>query len=80
MRSKAADPNQQEQVITALTAKYGKVERAQVQSVGETVSAESTRSAVIAVLGACLAILIYLTLAFRRAPHPFRYGVCARMK
>jgi preprotein translocase subunit SecF len=29
------------------------------------------------VVGACVAILIYLTLAFRRAPHPVRYGVCA---
>jgi preprotein translocase subunit SecF len=64
-------------VIAALQAKYGKVERAQVQSVGETVSAESTRSAVIAVVIACVAILVYLTLAFRRAPHPLRYGVCA---
>ena len=77
VRTKAADPTQQQQVISALGAKYGKVERAQVQSVGETVSAESTRSAVIAVLGACVAILIYLTLAFRKAPHPVRYGVCA---
>ena len=31
----------------------------------------------IAVLGACVAILIYLTVAFRKAPHPIRYGVCA---
>ncbi|HEY3228396.1 MAG TPA: protein translocase subunit SecF, partial [Roseiflexaceae bacterium] len=31
----------------------------------------------IAVIGACVAILIYLTVAFRRAPHPIRYGVCA---
>jgi preprotein translocase subunit SecF len=77
VRTKAADPNQQQQVITALQAKFGRVERTQLQSVGATVSAESTRSAVIAVLGACVAILIYLTLAFRRAPHPVRYGVCA---
>jgi preprotein translocase subunit SecF len=77
VRTKAATPDQQEQVIGALRAKYGNVERSQVQSVGETVSAESTRSAVIAVIGACIAILVYLTLAFRRAPHPVRYGVCA---
>jgi protein translocase subunit secF len=41
------------------------------------VSAESTRSAVIAVIAACVVILAYLTFAFRRAPHPVRYGVCA---
>jgi preprotein translocase subunit SecF len=77
VRTKAATPAQQQQVLDALQSKFGKVERVQVQSVGETVSAESTRSAVIAVLGACVAILVYLTLAFRRAPHPVRYGVCA---
>jgi preprotein translocase subunit SecF len=77
VRTKAATPDQQQQVIQALQQKYGRVERAEVQSVGETVSAESTRSAVISVIIACVAILIYLTLAFRRAPHPIRYGVCA---
>ena len=66
------------EVLAALQAKYGQeTRREQVQSVGATVSQESTRSAVIAVLGASLAILIYLTLAFRKAPHPIRYGVCA---
>ena len=74
----AANPEEQvQQVLAALQANYGQVRRESLQSVGPTVSRESTRSAVIAVLGACVAILIYLTLAFRRAPHPFRYGVCA---
>jgi len=68
---------QQQQMLAALKAKYGNVRPETIQSVGATVSAESTRSAVIAVFGACIAILIYLTLAFRRAPHPIRYGVCA---
>lgn len=68
---------QQQKLLAALQEKFGKVQREAVQSVGATVSAESTRSAVIAVLGACVAILVYLTLAFRRAPHPIRYGVCA---
>ncbi len=82
VRTKALDPNsaetQQRDVLTALQAKYGpNTRREQIQSVGATVSQESTRSAVIAVLGACVAILIYLTVAFRKAPHPIRYGVCA---
>lgn len=68
---------QQQSVMAALQEKYGQVQRESIQSVGATVSSESTRSAVIAVLGACLAILVYLTVAFRRAPHPVRYGVCA---
>jgi preprotein translocase subunit SecF len=77
VRTKDATPDLQEQVLAALSEKFGAVERAEVQSVGETVSAESTRSAIIAVIAACLVILFYLTLAFRKAPNPFRYGVCA---
>jgi preprotein translocase subunit SecF len=82
IRTKPLDPNtaevQQREIRSALQAEYGAATQLeQVQSVGATVSQESTRSAVIAVLGACLAILIYLTLAFRKAPHPLRYGVCA---
>lgn len=68
---------QQRKVIDGLTAVYGTVEREALQSVGPTVSAEATRSAAIAVLGACIAILLYLTVAFRNAPNPIRYGVCA---
>jgi preprotein translocase subunit SecF len=64
-------------VDAALNAKFGTVTRERLESVGPTVSAESTRSAVLAVLGASLVILLYLTWAFRKAPHPFRYGVCA---
>ena len=81
VRTKALSTTNPEQeqakVLEALRAEYGAVERESLQSVGATVSNESTRSAVLAVLGACVAILIYLTMAFRRAPHPLRYGVCA---
>jgi preprotein translocase subunit SecF len=81
VRTKPLDANtgetQVQEVLAALQSQYGQVRREQIQSVGATVSQESTRSAVIAVLGACVAILIYLTFAFRKAPHPIRYGVCA---
>jgi preprotein translocase subunit SecF len=82
VRTKALDQNtteqQQRAVLAALQAEYGpSTRREEIQSVGATVSQESTRSAVIAVLGASLVILIYLTLAFRKAPHPIRYGLCA---
>ncbi len=73
-----SDPNSEiEAVMKALTDAFGTVTRERLESVGPTVSAESTRSAVIAVLGASLVILLYLTWAFRKAPHPVRYGVCA---
>lgn len=68
---------EQERILSALEAQFGPVTRERLESVGPTVSQESTRSAVIAVIGACVAILIYLTLAFRRTANPIRYGVCA---
>ncbi|NTW04074.1 MAG: protein translocase subunit SecF, partial [Oscillochloris sp.] len=76
----ATDPNSQIDAVTnGLKAAFGDVTRERLESVGPTVSQESTRSAFIAVLGASLIILLYLTWAFREAPHPFRYGVCAIM-
>ncbi len=64
-------------VAAAMTEQFGTSTIERLESVGPTVSAESTRSAVVAVAGASLAILLYLTWAFRKAPHPLRYGVCA---
>ena len=60
IRTKSLDPNtaevQQRNIRSALQAEYGaSMQLEQVQSVGATVSQESTRSAVIAVLGACVA-------------------------
>jgi preprotein translocase subunit SecF len=72
------DPTgEQERVLEALEAEYGQVRRERLESVGPTISQESTRSAVLAVAGASVAILLYMTWAFRNAPHPMRYGVCA---
>lgn len=74
----ASDPNAEIDAATkALQSQFGTVTRERLESVGPTVSQESTRSAVIAVIGASLIILLYLTWAFRKAPHPVRYGVCA---
>lgn len=47
------------------------------QTVGSTVRSRAIRDALIAVLFAAGAIMIYLWLAFRSTPNSFRYGVCA---
>ena len=73
----AADDPLRQQVINAVTQAYPGAELTRFETVGSIVSAESTRNAVLAVAVASLVILLYLTLAFRNAPHPFRYGVCA---
>jgi preprotein translocase subunit SecF len=46
-------------------------------SVGPTIGEEVTTRAAIAVSVAALAVIIYITLAFRGVQHAFRYGICA---
>lgn len=46
-------------------------------SVGPTVGAEVTSRAALAILIAAVAVVIYITWAFRGVEHAFRYGVCA---
>jgi preprotein translocase subunit SecF len=73
-----ATPLQERQgVEAALTTQIGPMAIVRLESVGPTVSRESTINAVVAVIGASTAILLYLWWAFRKAPHPFRYGMCA---
>ncbi len=46
-------------------------------SVSGTISAQLTKQAIIAVAVAALAVLLYISFAFRNAPHPFRFGTAA---
>ena len=46
-------------------------------TVSGIIAGENVRNAMIAVVVAAFAILIYVTWAFRRVPSPFRYGVAA---
>ncbi len=70
------DPLKQ-QIQASMEQAFPNAEFTRFEAVGETVSRESTRQAMLAVVAASLAILGYLTYAFRGAPHPFRYGICA---
>jgi preprotein translocase subunit SecF len=70
------DPKRQ-QIADAVGEDFAGATLSQFATVGATVSRESTQQAVLAVFAASLAILGYLTFAFRKAPHPLRYGVCA---
>jgi preprotein translocase subunit SecF len=47
------------------------------ESVGPTISQQVTARAGAAIVVATIAILIYITLAFRGVPNSFRYGICA---
>jgi len=45
--------------------------------VSGTVAAKTARNAVIAVIIAAVAMMLYIVWAFRRMPSPFRWGTCA---
>lgn len=77
IRSSEIRPEVKEQIGQDLRALLGNYTEVLFESAGPAIGAEVSRSAGIAVGLATLGILIYLTLAFRQAPHPFRYGVCA---
>jgi len=40
-------------------------------------ASETVRQSIIAIFAASVGILLYIAWAFRRMPHPFRYGACA---
>lgn len=60
-----------------LSARFGDLTETQFYSVSPMVAAETASSVGIAVAVAAVAILLYVTWAFRRMPKPFRYGTCA---
>ncbi len=61
----------------SLANRFGLVTEAEFYSVSPMVAAETARNAGIAIGIACIGILLYVTWAFRKMPHPFRYGTCA---
>ena len=62
---------------SGLTSRFGSVTEAEFYSVSPMVAAETARNAGIAIGVASIGILLYVTWAFRKMPHPFRYGTCA---
>ncbi len=61
----------------ALEQAYGVIEVVRFDSVGPSIGRQVTTNGTIAVAVAALAILIYITAAFRKVENAFRYGVCA---
>ena len=77
VRTKPIEASQKAALQTSLTARYGEFVEQRFDNVGPAVGAEVTRNAGIAVGLAAIAILIYISIAFRKVPNPFRYGACA---
>jgi preprotein translocase subunit SecF len=78
VRSKPLDETQKVELTAAIKAKFGSdVNELQFTSVGPAIGREVTRASVLAVIAASLAIMGFLIVAFRKVPHPFRYGASA---
>ena len=72
-----ADPGEKDKLVTALRTLGAIDGTPEFSSVSPVVSAETVRNATLAVLAACVGIMIYIWYAFRKAGRGFRYGVCA---
>ena len=66
-----------DQIQDELTQRFGHINRLDFSTVSSTVSTEIARNATFAVIAASLAILVYISLAFRRLPRPFLFGAAA---
>jgi preprotein translocase subunit SecF len=80
IRSRTIDDVTKGKIVTELTNQTGATVTVMTfSSVSPSVGAEVTRAAVIAIFLAAIAILVYISYAFRGVEHAFRYGVAAIM-
>jgi preprotein translocase subunit SecF len=70
-------PSERQTIEQALTQRFGPLDVLGFDSVSPLVAGEIVQRAILAVLAACVGILLYLSWAFRRVPNPWRYGACA---
>lgn len=77
VRTQVIDMATKGRLMEALGARFGEVVERRFDVVGPSISQVVTRNAIYAVIAASLVILGFITFAFRKVPHPFRYGLCA---
>jgi len=78
IRSKRIEDATKGQIVTELEKQSGdKINVLTFSSVSPSVGAEVTRAAGIAILMAAIAMLLYISYAFRGVEHAFRYGTAA---
>jgi preprotein translocase SecF subunit len=80
IRTTQIDVETKGSLVTTLEERLGELTELRFESVGPTVGRETTRAAVLAIIAASVAILIFIAIAFRKVPNALRYGVCAVTK
>ena len=78
VRTKPVTTEQKIEIEATINTKLGPgVTELEFNEIGPALGSEVSRAASLAVIAAAVAILVFLTLAFRKVPHPVRYGVSA---
>ena len=77
IRTKAIDAGAKSDLLAKLGSAYGPLTEDRFESVGPVIGRETATNAFLAVFGASVLILLYLSYAFRQVPNPWRYGACA---
>ena len=76
--TETAETSEREKILNGVNEDLGvRIRNSDYFSLSPTIAAETVRNAVIIVAIAAVAILFYITWAFRRIPSPFRYGFAA---
>jgi len=78
IKSSFLEDTMRTKIVSAMETKFNdKLVIRKSDSVGPTIGQEVTSRALLAVLVAALAVVIYIAFAFRGIPHALRYGICA---
>jgi preprotein translocase subunit SecF len=78
IRSSFLSNEVRDSILTAMNEQAGsEITVIRFDSVGPTIGRQVASRAAFAVAAAAIAVVIYITLAFRRVPNAFRYGMCA---
>jgi preprotein translocase subunit SecF len=77
IRTNVLTDEQKNTLITGLQNKFGGLTLNEFSNVSAEVATQTLRTVVIAVVVAAVFMLLYIVWAFRKMPHPFRYGTTA---
>lgn len=80
LRTKPLEENKKEEVLKNLESKFGKVIQLRYETVGPTIGKELLQKALMSILIASLAVVLYIAYSFRKVPTPassWRFGIAA---
>lgn len=79
IRTNVLTDEQKNAILTGLQTRFGELALNEFSNVSAEVATQTLRTVIIAVVIAAVFMLLYIVWAFRKMPHPFRYGITAIM-